>query len=827
MSIYAEAPPLLPRMSRPRASTYCNRPLPPVPPNTESTRRRRRSTKTRIRNRLSHFPTPPPSLLPREEVDALSLQDTSFLYILSNVDQYPVELLGLLPLHWRRALIEALPPFRLYQLEGTALAKGIETDEVWKSHSKRQDCVWGDYLKDGGGQEERCKDESGLDAMRISDYTDNQDSLDDDGDENIQQEPLNDVDHKEQNSSQQDSGGNTDESENHQDSQNGIDHKEQNSIQHDSPSDGEHTDEKKHQQQSLNGKEQNSIPRDSPNDSEHTGESEQEDEQDTSNSVTTHNEHTGGNGIQQDSLKDVEQNEHTHKSASGSSQSDYDDQSSGTPPTGSDNDSCSSGSGTPPTVASDNDSRSHDSQRRDRYKSKRHNVHHRRKNDARSRFMNYLSHLLFNEMNRDYACKRVTELLHAIHIDTLDKTVANALVYGHINSLFMFQPPYYLIPFRCPNLTERELYWLLHCNKMLPTSLELYVYNLDSSPLWTQETISQEMMRRLFSRLKFLRLYNHMSRIIQLEEIMNAVTHSSQYKEQPSDMGSLTHLEFLRADDRHLSTIVPFFSAPMGYSNLTSITISMSKPIHYILATRHLGPIIRHQLSTLRHLELCGFSCSISRNTIHMCDFMFFSTLVSFILKPHFRTLTLQGFTELPWKMLRMLLEANLRTVPSHTQTITFRDVSVTTRGELPFMDTGDSEDDEEENQFYPAAESKCLDYKRILFKSSRIPIEVLEWLETTDRVCVNTLEFSGVKFEVTTPPPASMGSRLAGGLRAGLSPFLRKSYGSNNGHRYRKSIEYYSEKDLKNRLLRHRHFDCCMFKWEDVSLDTSYVLRV
>ena len=432
------------------------------------------------------------------------------------MDSYPTDLLGLMPLHWRQKLLSALPPFRLYQLEKTSVAKGIDTDEIWEELSHLQDCVWGSYL---------------------------------------------------------------------------------------------------------------------------TGKNKLHDNSDTP-------ERENGENL-------------------------------------------------------------------------------------RTRFVNYLSHLLFNEMNRDYACKRITELLHATHVDMLDKSVANGLIYGHVNSLFMFQPPYYLIPFRCPNLTERELYWSLYGNKMLPQSLELYIYNIDSSPLWNQESISQEMMRRLLSKLQSLRLYNHMYKTRQLEEIVNAVTHSSRYKEPPSVMGSLKRLEILRADDRHLSAITPFFTAPNGYSTLTSITISM-RPVHYIQATRHLGPLIRHQLHSLQNLELQGFSCCITRNTIHMCDYMFFSSLVAFVLKPRFQSLTLHGFKDLPWLMLEMILEANLRTVPSHNQSILLDDVNVTTRGVLPFWDMDECEEDEEkdeENQFCPAAESKCLEHKRIRFLNSRIPEDVLNWV--------------------------------------------------------------------------------------------------
>lgn len=587
--------------TRPRASTYCNRPLPALPKVKPINTPRFRSSW----HSLSQFPTPPPILLPKEQVNALSLQDHTFLYILSNVDRYPVELLGLLPLHWRRSLLSALPPFRLYQLEKTSIAKGIDTDEIWQGMGQLQDCVWEGYLakKSQVSATSKCTQE-------------------------------------------------------------------------------------------------------------------------------------------------------TH----------------------------------------------------------------------RQRFVNYMSHLLFNEMNRDYACKRITELLHAIHVDMLDKSVANGLIYGHVNSLFMFQPPYYLIPFRCPNLTERELYWSLYGNKMLPRSLELYMYNIESSPMWNQEVIGQEMMRRLLSSVEFLRLYNHMYKTTQLEEILSAVTHSSNYKEPPSLMGSLKNLEVLRADDRHLSTITPFFSAPNGYSTLTSITISM-KPIDYIQVTRHIGPIIKHQLNSLQNLQLKGFSCCISKNIIHMCDYMFFSSLSAFILKPRFHSLTLDGFKDLPWKMLNMLLEANLRTVPSHNQKILLKNLNVTMKGELPFKDDkdlGDDEDDDddkEENQFCPASGSKCLEHKHIHFRNAQIPVEVLNWFERTNSVCVHTLEFNKVKVDI---------SHLY--QHNDCAHNIEFSTGSNGvvyGHFRRKPPPSVTEQHLKVKFLRHRNFECSVFVWENVRTDVNCWLSV
>lgn len=592
MSIYTESSTLT-TAPRPRASTYCNRPLPPLP---STTLRKKRCVRPSSKHRLSHFPTPPPLLLPREQADALTLQDHAFLYILSNVDLYSTELLGLLPLHLRRKLLSALPPFRLYQLERTPIARDIDTDEMWEELSRQQDCVWGGYLRDKAS---------------------------------IHRTPTTHF-----------------------------------------------------------GKDRFDVPR--------------------------------------------------------------------------------------------------------------------------VRFTNYLSHLIFNEMNRDYACKRITELLHAIHIDLLEPSVANGLICGHVSSLFMFQPPYYLIPFRCRNLTERELYWLLHGNRMLPTSLELYTYNIEFAPLWNQDLISQGLMRRLLSRLSFLRIYNHAYRTFQLEDVMDAVTHSCRFKDPPSNMGSLKHLEVLRADDRDLTTLVPYLSAPHGYSNLTSITISMARPVCYLQATRHLGPVVRHQLNTLQHLELRGFSCVFTKNKIHMCDYMFFTSLVSFILKPRFRNLTLDGFKDLPLTMLQMMLEANLRTVPSHKQTITFRNVTVTSRGQVPFRESyGDECDsdssDDGENQFCPAWDSKCLEHKRLHFLNSRIPVKVLNWFRSVDRLCLNTLEFSKVKVELD----AFSGIEI----ETGIDGVERGCFRSNVG-----------PKSLLSKLLAHRQFECRLFIWEGMTTSKSYL---
>ena len=602
MDLYTE-----PKSTSSRLSNCYNRPLPPLPKTAISAKRRCCSGMRVASPQLSHFPTSIPTLLPQEQVSPLSLQDNSFLYILSSVDQYPTAVLALLPKVWRKKLLSSLSPFRLYQMERTAVAKDIATEEIWEDLSNLKDCVWKNYLAD------------------------------------------------------------------------------------------------------------------------------------TSTNITGINTPLGHlNGA----LQGIQH--------------------------------CES---------------------------------------SRSLFINYLSHLLFNETNRDYACKRITELLHGIHIDKLEASVANMLMYGHINSLFMFRPPYYLIPFRCPNLTEREIYWSLYGNKMTPTSLELYVNNLDSSPLWNQDIISQEMMSRLFHKLSFIRLYNRSKKTQQLEQISSAVTHSNRYKEPASHMGSLKHLEILRTDDYHLSTITPHFSAPHGYSNLTSLKVSM-RPVLYVNATKYLGNLVKHQLNSLQHLELQGIAGYLIKNKIQHCYSTLFTSLSDFIWNPRFRSLTLCNIKELPWTLLQQLLEASLRTVPSHDQTIVFKDISVTTKGERQLSEYETSE--EGENQFYPASERQCLKHKRIHFQNVRIPAEVLDWLENMERLWLHTLEFSQVKID------GSLYGEYVNSIEITIS-----GEGIGYGQHVTKKVTKLTEKDFKQKFLKHKNFECKVFVWDKIIVDSNCLLNV
>ena len=63
----------------------------------------------------------------------LSLQEASTLYVISNLERFPPDMLALLPLRFRRDLLLMLPPADIFQLEQTSVVNGIDMEkEIWK-----------------------------------------------------------------------------------------------------------------------------------------------------------------------------------------------------------------------------------------------------------------------------------------------------------------------------------------------------------------------------------------------------------------------------------------------------------------------------------------------------------------------------------------------------------------------------------------------------------------------------------------------------------------------------------------------------------------------
>ena len=77
---------------------------------------------------------------------AISLQDQSFLYVLSRVECYPASYLAMLPKTWRERLLRAVPPFQLYKLAKTDVALGINVDNIWEDMATLKDSIWATYF---------------------------------------------------------------------------------------------------------------------------------------------------------------------------------------------------------------------------------------------------------------------------------------------------------------------------------------------------------------------------------------------------------------------------------------------------------------------------------------------------------------------------------------------------------------------------------------------------------------------------------------------------------------------------------------------------------
>ena len=69
-----------------------------------------------------------------------SLQQASILYVISNLERFPPDMLALLPLKFRRDLLWMLPPADVFQLEQTSVVDGIDMEnEIWKVVYERYD----------------------------------------------------------------------------------------------------------------------------------------------------------------------------------------------------------------------------------------------------------------------------------------------------------------------------------------------------------------------------------------------------------------------------------------------------------------------------------------------------------------------------------------------------------------------------------------------------------------------------------------------------------------------------------------------------------------
>ena len=372
-----------------------------------------------------------------------------------------------------------------------------------------------------------------------------------------------------------------------------------------------------------------------------------------------------------------------------------------------------------------------------------------------TRFFNYISHLYFMEQNRPYACHRMRELLFSVHRDNLDALVVNKLLKSHIQSHFMYSPPYYLAPFRCPSYSESKITQMMVDLGAFPRSMEV---NMKCVPRCTfRET---ETSIRLLSSLRNVRVYcssndREIYRI--LKQIVGYRRNSLTTYGVIID-SSLESLELLNCSQYTVQVITPLFSPPRGYNHLRCLHISMQFPSECM---RYLPGIIKNQMNTLQELKLTKFDLSFSAGIIGTSDYTLNITLSQLILRPQFRKLILDDFRRLPLMFVVNMIQSFLRSIPNHKQTICFRKSQICQAGRVPFKvksshsgtNTEDCEERNLDTVFYPACTEECINYKHLILDDILLPVEFLEWMCNIESLYLNTLILRNISLLPKLPP--------------------------------------------------------------------------
>ena len=394
----------------------------------------------------------------------------------------------------------------------------------------------------------------------------------------------------------------------------------------------------------------------------------------------------------------------------------------------------------------------------------------------RIRFFNYICHLFFNTSDRSYVRKRLNNLIFTIHKDKLDSSVVNRLLNTHIQSMFMFSEPYYLVPFRCKNFSESAILKIMIEEGALPKALEVHTKHLSKTELWKLPQHGYLITSQLFGDLQYLTLHCTQSSIPFNEMLCSAL--GPFFKKQSyfsHGHSSLRSLEVLKAYPKSIEGMAFHLSAPNGYNKLKKLYILTKESC---AVNRYLSNIIDNQLQSLEHLTLSGF---YFKNDDENCDLALYqngqglATTLEHVLsqltcKPHFRHLKLDNFNNIPQSVVQRITDAYLRGLPRHKQKLQFTNCSIK-RGEidpagshiwgsgLPRAHTHPPRTfDVDSSGSGGSGEYACLRCesmvsKHLVFESSDVPINFLLWLGKLECICLNTLEFNQIRV-VPEPPP-------------------------------------------------------------------------
>ena len=350
----------------------------------------------------------------------------------------------------------------------------------------------------------------------------------------------------------------------------------------------------------------------------------------------------------------------------------------------------------------------------------------------RDRFISYICHLLLNQQNRNYAIKRISQLMFALHKERLEADTNDSLA-RTIQSLFISVPPCYLVPFRCPVVDEKSIASRLVENSALPKVLEIDSECLALTGLWQSRLEHNSLLRLLVRFVRSISFTCHPSDSM-VEIILKEATQSTvQY---------LKWVQLWNADKATISSITPVLSAPKGYKGLRKLHLLRKSESSRRALKNHrkvyriseigsnLFSIICNQ-TALESISLTCIQFDSRREAQNFC-----SGLAFLVQQPQLRTLKLQHCEGLPLESLQLLILAQLASKPNTQQYVTFEDIKVS-----PHV-LSDVSRDSALTQLEPTHDEESGMKKHLYFNRVEFSFDLIEWFLIIGFICINTLDF-------------------------------------------------------------------------------------
>ena len=355
------------------------------------------------------------------------------------------------------------------------------------------------------------------------------------------------------------------------------------------------------------------------------------------------------------------------------------------------------------------------------------------------RFVGYICHLLFNQQNRSYAVKRISQLMFALHKERLEEDTVSALA-RTIQSLFISVPPCYLVPFRCPVADENSIASLLVEHLALPKVLEIDSETLMDTKLWQFRMKPNSQLRLLFRSVRSVSFICHPKNSSVVVFILKEATQSV--------LGGLKWVQLWNSDRDTILSITPVLSAPNGYKGLRKLhflpkfsghtssrrTSSRTRASRYRIGD--IGPNLFTIICNQTALESVSLSCILFDS---WSEAQIFGSGLAFLIgQPQLQTLKIQHCERLPLESLQLLILAQLASTPNSQQYLTFESMDIASARAQTDLGRDDSL-----SQLEPTRDQESGMKKHLYFNRVEFTFELIERFLLFDFICLNTLDFN------------------------------------------------------------------------------------